>query len=75
MIPVCVMQFLPPDDEHMYLKHVKAWNKLVVKQNFCASIWLITELDSIAYYTPSLYGIAYNSQATNLYSTSLYWIL
>jgi len=33
----CVMQFWPPDDEHMYSKHVKAWNKLIVKQKFCAS--------------------------------------
>ena len=28
----CVMQFWPPDDEHMCSKHVKAWNKLIVKQ-------------------------------------------
>jgi hypothetical protein len=31
-----------------------------------------TNLDSIAYYTPSLYGIAYCSLATNLYSMLLY---
>ena len=31
-----------------------------------------TNLDSIAYYTPSLYGIAYCSKATNLYSMLLY---
>ena len=30
----CVMQFWPPDDEHMCSKHVEAWNKLIVKQNF-----------------------------------------
>jgi hypothetical protein len=30
---------------------------------------------SIAYYTPSLYGVAYCSYATNLYSMLLYWIL
>jgi len=29
----CVMQFWPPDDKHMWLKHVEAWNKLIVKQN------------------------------------------
>ena len=39
------MQFWPPDDEHMCWKHVEAWNKLIVKQNFCASSWLITEIN------------------------------
>ena len=41
----CVMQFWPPGDEHMYSKHVEAWNKLTVKQKFCASSWLITEIN------------------------------
>jgi len=41
----CVMQFWPPDDEHMCSKHVEAWNKLIVKQKFCASSWLITEVN------------------------------
>ena len=27
----------------MCLKHLKEWNKLIVKQKFCASSWLITE--------------------------------
>jgi hypothetical protein len=40
-----VMQFWPPDDEHMCSKHVEAWNKLTVKQKFCASSWLITEIN------------------------------
>jgi len=40
-----VMQFWPPDDEHMRSKHVEAWNKLIVKQTFCASSWLITEIN------------------------------
>jgi len=40
----CVMQFWPPDDKHMCSKHVEAWNKLIVKQKFCASSWLITEI-------------------------------
>ena len=39
------MQFWPPDDEHMCSKHVEAWNKLIVKQNFCALSWLITEIN------------------------------
>jgi len=38
------MQFWPPDYEHMCSKHVfEAWNKRIVKQQFCASSWLITE--------------------------------
>jgi len=41
----CVMQFWPPDDEHMCSKHVEAWNKLIVKYKFCASSWLITEIN------------------------------
>jgi len=40
----CVTQFWPPHDEHMCSKHVEAWNKLIVKQKFCASSWLITEI-------------------------------
>jgi len=41
----CVMQFWPPDDEHMCSKHVEALNKLIVKEIFCASSWLITEIN------------------------------
>jgi len=41
----CVMQFWPHDDEHMCSKHVEAWNKLIVKQKFCASSWLIAEIN------------------------------
>jgi len=29
-----VMQFLPPDDEHMCSKHVEAWNKTYCETNF-----------------------------------------
>ena len=43
----CVVQFWPPDDEHMCSKHVEAWNKLIVKQKFCSSSWLITEINII----------------------------
>ena len=35
----CIIQFFPPDDEHMCSKHVEAWNKLIIK--FSASSWLI----------------------------------
>ena len=34
----CVMQFWPPDDEHMCSKHVEAWNKLIVKQILCIKL-------------------------------------
>jgi len=30
----CVMQFWPPDDEHMCSKHVDAWNKTYFETNF-----------------------------------------
>jgi len=30
----CVMQFWPPDDEHMCSKHVAAWNKTYRETNF-----------------------------------------
>jgi len=41
----CVMQFWLPDDKHMCSKHVELWNKLIVKQKFCASSRLITEVN------------------------------
>jgi hypothetical protein len=41
----CIIQFWPPDDEHMCSKHVEAWNELIVKQKCCASSWLITEVN------------------------------
>jgi len=31
----------------MYSKYVEAWNKLIVKQKFCASNWLITDIKKI----------------------------
>jgi len=45
--PCCaqVERGLSPDDEHMCPKHVEAWNKLTVKQKFCASSWLITGIN------------------------------
>jgi len=30
----CIMQYWPPDDEHMCSKHVEAWNKTYCKTNF-----------------------------------------
>jgi len=41
----CIIQFWPPNDKHMCSKHVEAWNKPTVKQKFCASSWLITEIN------------------------------
>jgi len=41
----CIIQCWPPDDEHMCSKHIEAWNKLIVKQKFCSSSWLITEIN------------------------------
>ena len=35
----CIIQFCPPDDEHMCSKHVEVWNKLII--TFSASSWLI----------------------------------
>ena len=49
--------------------------KCVVKRcRHCANIMecTYTNLDGIANYTPRLYGIAYCSSATNLYSMLLY---
>ena len=31
--------------EHMCLKHVETWNKLIVKQKFCAASCLITDIN------------------------------
>ena len=49
----CIMQFWPPDDEHMCSKHVKAWNKTYLKQILCIKLvkycdkkiyWLVREI-------------------------------
>ena len=40
----CVMQFWPPDDEHMCSKHVEAWCKTYCETKFCSSNWLNTEI-------------------------------
>jgi len=40
------MQFWPPDDERTWSKHVETYNKLIVKQKFCTSSWLITEINT-----------------------------
>jgi hypothetical protein len=49
----CVMQFWPPGDDHMLLKHVEAWNKLIVKEKFC-SVKLVNYWDKFPRTPPSL---------------------
>ena len=39
--------------EDMSSKHVEAWNKRIVKQTFCASSWLITEINIPTYFDGS----------------------
>jgi len=34
-----------PDDEHIYSKHVEAWNKTYCETKLCASSWLNTEIN------------------------------
>ena len=46
----CIIQFCPPDDEHMCSKHVEAWNKLIIKLS--ASSWLIL-INKYCYYVTS----------------------
>ena len=52
----CVMQYWPPDGERMCSKHVEAWNKHIVKQKFCASGWLITEINIYGRVCPNLWS-------------------
>jgi len=46
----CVMQFWPPDDEHMCLTHIEAWNKTYCETKFCASSWLNTEINILSWH-------------------------
>jgi len=43
-MPLHVSNTCAPDDEHMYSKHVEAWNKLTVKHNFVHHVGLITKI-------------------------------
>ena len=47
LVSSVMMQFWPPDDKQMCSKHVEAWNKLILKQKFCTSSWLITEINKV----------------------------
>jgi len=62
---VCVMQFWPPDDEHMCSKHVEAWNKLIIKHKYCASIKLVNYWDN---YTESTFTCNFISEHGTLSS-------
>ena len=42
----CIVQFWPPDDEHVCSKHVEAWNKLIIK--FSAPSFFNIKINSIA---------------------------
>ena len=42
-------------------KHVEAWNKLTLKQKFCASSWLITEINALMLKLHFLHTISLNS--------------
>ena len=37
----CIIQFCPPDDEHMCSKHVEARNKLIIKKNPASSCLIL----------------------------------
>ena len=55
--------------EHMCSKHVEAWNKIIVKQKFCASSWLITEI-SVLYCSHSSQNIL---AFKDVFLPALYW--
>ena len=52
--------------EHMCSKHVEARNKLIVKQKFCASSWLITEINILRC------TVSKTSKLQKIYATILY---
>jgi hypothetical protein len=67
-----VMQFWPPGDEHMCSKHVEVWNKLNLKQKFCASNWLSTEINILrctvsktSKFAPTCFGLGQSSGSLN----------
>jgi len=76
----CVMQFWPPDDEHMCSKHVEALNKLIVKQNVCASSWLIPEINTSCSILPffkldniNYYIVSFMDSRIYLWQWSIEW--
>jgi len=65
--------------EHMCSKHVEAWNKLIVKQTFCALSWLIIEINimrcTVSKTSKKKFGVCpwISSQSDNFHYTNL-WI-
>ena len=61
-------------DMHRLTTGIRSEKCVVRRFRRCANVieCTYTNLDSIAYYTPKLYGIAYCSWATNLYSMLRY---
>ena len=55
----CIIQFCPPDDEHICSKHIEAWNKLII--NFSASSWLILRNKWFSFAYHSLFTLKYLS--------------
>jgi len=49
--------------EHMCSKHVEAWNKLAVKEKFCASSWLITEINRLYLFVVFIWAWLYPFKA------------
>ena len=44
----CITQPLVSSHLQVCSKHVEEWNKLIVKQKFCPSSWLITEINILS---------------------------
>jgi len=53
----CVIQFWPPNDEHMCSKYVEAWNKTYCETNFSASSWLNAEINNFVCCGNTIYCI------------------
>ena len=58
--------------EHMCSKHVEAWNKLIVKQKFCASSWLIIEIIFFCFKCRCLLFVFSKSLYSNLFTHNPY---
>jgi len=61
--------------EHMCSNYVEAWNKLTVKQNFCASSWLITEINALGCTvskTPKKWCVCY-LKSNKMHRINDYW--
>ena len=57
--------------EHMCSEHVEAWNKLIVKQKFCASSWFITEINILRCTVSKTSKFANSVRPTSMWSAWL----